>query len=62
MRPEGPSTLGEILIAKNILPETARILQCRYLRSRFGYIAEGRARTLKPSHALTVCYYDIKCA
>jgi hypothetical protein len=34
MRPEGLSTLGEMLVAKNILPETARILQCRYLRSR----------------------------
>src|SRR5580704_9718392 len=25
-----------MLVAKNILPETARILQCRYLRSRLG--------------------------
>jgi hypothetical protein len=30
MRPEGASTLGEMLVAKNILPETARILQRRY--------------------------------
>jgi hypothetical protein len=40
MRPEGPSTLGEILVAKNILPETARILQYRHLRSRFGKTSE----------------------
>jgi hypothetical protein len=30
MYPEGLSTLGEMLVAKDILPETARILQCRY--------------------------------
>jgi len=28
MRSEGLSTSGETLVAKNILPETARILRC----------------------------------
>src|SRR5580704_6907128 len=33
-----------MLVAKNILPETARILQCRYLRSRLGNaLSEPRA-------------------
>src|SRR5580704_16829856 len=27
-----------MLVAKNILPETARILQCRYLRPRLGHV------------------------
>src|SRR5580704_18427685 len=40
--------LGEMLVAKNILPETARILQRRYSRSRLGN-TRFRAATIRES-------------
>jgi hypothetical protein len=50
VRPESPSTLGEMLVAKNILPETARIRSALLLRLPG---RRARLRSLTRLHDLT---------